>query len=107
MNLNLIGRQHGGLQVCSKEMYTWPHLHTTRLQPPFFSTWLRHLGHGFVLVLSQFAVSLSSLHLRSHLVHLQRHTHSSISHMHKHTVCEMVLMQGRVEKLTSMPCQGP
>ena len=50
---------------------TWPHLHTTRLQPPFFSTWLRHLGQGLVLVLSQFAVSLSSLHFRSHCVHLQ------------------------------------
>ena len=47
-------------------MHTCPHLQTTRLQPPFFSTWFWHLGQGFVLVLSQLAVSLSSLH-RLHL----------------------------------------
>ena len=44
----------------------WPQGHATRLQPPFFSTALAHLGHGFVLALSQLVVSLSSSHLARH-----------------------------------------
>jgi hypothetical protein len=38
----------------------------TRLQPPFFSTGLAHLGQGFVLAVSQWEVSLSSWHFCRH-----------------------------------------
>lgn len=40
----------------------WPQVHCTRLQPPFFSTALAHFGHGLVLAVSQWDVSLSSAH---------------------------------------------
>lgn len=51
---------------------TCPHLHTTRLQPPFFSTGLVHLGHGFVLAASQLRVSLSPLIFSSHICHISQ-----------------------------------
>ena len=38
----------------------WPQRHSTRLQPPFFSTGLEHLGQGLVLAESQLEVSLPS-----------------------------------------------
>jgi hypothetical protein len=40
---------------------------TTYLQPPFFSIVLWHCGHSFVLLLIQFAVSLSSRHFFNHI----------------------------------------
>ena len=49
---------------------TWPHLQTTRLQPPFFSTGLVHLGQGLVLAASQLRVSLSPLTFSSHISHI-------------------------------------
>ena len=49
---------------------TWPHLHITRLQPPFFSTILAHLGQGLVLAMSQLRVSLSPLDFSSHACHM-------------------------------------
>jgi hypothetical protein len=49
---------------------TWPHLHITRLQPPFFSTGLLHLGQGLVLAASQLRVSLSPLIFSSHMAHI-------------------------------------
>ena len=42
-------------------------LHVMWLHPPFFSIVLWHLLHSFVLLLIQFAVSLSSLHFCSHI----------------------------------------
>lgn len=41
---------------------------TAYLHPPFFSIVLIHLLHSFVLLLIQFAVSLSSLHFFSHIL---------------------------------------
>ena len=49
---------------------TCRHLQTTRLQPPFFSTGLPHLGQGLVLAASQLLVSLSSWIFRFHFFHL-------------------------------------
>lgn len=49
---------------------TCPHVHTTRLQPPFFSTALLHLGQGLVLMAIQFLVSLSPLIFSSHSSHI-------------------------------------
>jgi len=46
-------------------------MQTTRLQPPFFSTSLPHLGQGLVLAVSQFLVSLSSWHLTFQRRHLR------------------------------------
>jgi len=46
-------------------------MQTTRLQPPFFSTSLPHLGQGLVLAVSQFLVSLSSWHLTFQRLHLR------------------------------------
>lgn len=57
---------------------TWRHLQTTRLQPPFFSTGLPHLGQGLVLAASQLLVSLSSWIFCLHLAHLDQH-HASFS----------------------------
>ena len=51
---------------------TWRQTHMTRLQPPFFSTGLPHLGQGFVCAVSQFFVSLSSWHFSRHSRHLER-----------------------------------
>ena len=42
-------------------------LHVMWLHPPFFSIVLWHLLHSFVLLLIQFAVSLSSSHFFSHI----------------------------------------
>ena len=42
------------------------------MQPPFFSTGLPHLGHGFVLAVIQFLFSLSPWILLSHSRHLAR-----------------------------------
>lgn len=39
-----------------------PQIHATRLQPPFFSTGLWHLGQGLVFTVIQFTVSDSSRH---------------------------------------------
>jgi hypothetical protein len=48
-----------------------PHIHATRLQPPFFSTGLWHLGQGLVFTVIQFTDSDSSRHFliqRSHIM---------------------------------------
>ena len=49
---------------------TWPHLHTTRLQPLIFSTGLLHFGHVFVNACSQLVVSLSPLFLTFQAFHI-------------------------------------
>ena len=51
--------------------HTWRHWHTTRLQPPFFSTGFPHLGQGLVLAAIQLRVSLSSWIFCFHLAHLR------------------------------------
>lgn len=64
--------------------HTCPHLHTTRLQPPFFSTGLLHLGQGLVLMVIQFLVSLSPLIFSSHSSHIlpaQRKHRDEVTHM--------------------------
>ena len=55
---------------------TCRHLQTTRLQPPFFSTGLPHLGQGLVLAASQLLVSLSSWIFRFHFFHLHACSHA-------------------------------
>jgi len=47
-----------------------PQVQTTRLQPPFFSTGLVHLGQGLVLMAIQFLVSLSPVTFSSHRSHI-------------------------------------
>lgn len=60
---------------------TWRQVHMTRLQPPFFSTGLPHLGQGLVLAVSQFFVSLSSWHFSFHCFHLHAHVRYHKQHV--------------------------
>jgi len=62
----------------------WPQRQETWLQPPFFSTGLPHLGHGFVLAVIQFLFSLSPWILLSHSRHLpcaQKALNTGASHI--------------------------
>ena len=62
-----------GLSVgsaCCMQQRAWPQRQETWLQPPFFSTGLPHLGHGFVLAVIQFLFSLSPWILLSQSRHL-------------------------------------
>ena len=90
---------------------TCPHLQTTRLQPPFFSTWFWHLGQGLVLVFSQFAVSLSSLHLRCHCFHLRFIASTALPSghaVHTHIKPQMLCMLHCADDnaLMSADCRG-
>lgn len=62
---------------------TCRHLQTTRLQPPFFSTGLPHLGQGLVLAASQLLVSLSSWIFCFHFFHLHacRHVQKGVGNV--------------------------
>lgn len=50
---------------CPQKQDTW-------LQPPFFSTGLRHFGQGFVLIVIQLTVSDSSWHFLDQSSHMRQ-----------------------------------
>lgn len=50
----------------------WPHKQDTWLQPPFFSTALRHFGQGLVLAVIQTTVSDSSWHFLDQSSHMRQ-----------------------------------
>lgn len=89
---------------------TWRHLQTTRLQPPFFSTGLPHLGQGLVLAASQLQVSLSSWIFCFHLPHLdQRHASFSEQPSADCTVAMDIQFALALHASTCIPrwCRGP
>lgn len=64
----------------------WPHLQSTRLQPPFFSTGLPHLGQGLVLAANQLRVSL----------HTNQHSGQSFNISKSNNPLKSLLLQQQV-----------
>lgn len=60
------------LKVHESNQKACPQIHATRLQPPFFSTGLWHLGQGLVFTVIQFTVSDSSRHFLIQSSHIMQ-----------------------------------
>ena len=77
----------------------------TRLQPPFFSTGLPHLGQGLVCAVSQFFVSLSSAHFSRHSRHLRAHACSRHALIHAAPDCRPSVRRTSNPRTTCEPCK--